>query len=103
MAQPAHPSLQASGISFDEPVVRHILGNYRTGGDKCVTPNGYTTHNGGVRANSASPLKQGAFIKSVPVDLRTRVAHVGQHTRGTQKYIIFNGHARIDRDIILNF
>ena len=47
-------------------------------------------------------FRSGGLVKRMPVHLRARIGDVGQNARRSEKDIIFDHRARVDRNIVLN-
>ena len=99
----AHPAVEPSGHADDERVIRHVGSDNGAGGDEGIASECYPADDGGVGADGGTTPDHGGFIKIPALHLAAWVGHVGEDAARTEKDIVFNDDAGVNRHVILNF
>ena len=97
-----HPPRLPARHAHDERVVGNILCNDAPGRDKSVAPDGDAANHCGVGSYGRTTPNQRRFVESLPVHLRARIGHIGQHAGGAEKNVILDDRSTIHGDIVLN-
>ncbi len=98
----AHPADLAGGVADDQGVGRHVFVDHGAGADKGIWADADAAHDSGVGADSSAFAHVGRQVIVFAVDGAAGVVHIGKHHRGTQKDIVFAGHAFVYRHVILH-
>src|ERR1700722_1214423 len=79
-----------------------VFGNHRARTDKGVFANGGPADDGGICAETRPAPDESSLIFVFPVDVASRVDHIGEAHRRTTKNIVLKLDAGIKRNIVLN-
>ena len=82
--------------------IRHIPVDDRSGTYKGIPAYGNAADNGGIGPDGRPFFHQRLLIFVFPGNLTARVVDIGKNHTGTAEHVILQGHAFIDRDIILD-
>src|SRR4051812_30319010 len=102
LAAAANPADPAGRIADHQGMGWHISGDHRARADHGVKPDCMAAHDRSIGPNAgATPHESGGkFI--APAYIRARQQHVCEHHAGSAEYVVFDGHAFEERDIVLN-
>src|SRR6266511_3834547 len=67
------------------------------------TPDGEPTENGCVRSHGGPVPDQRRTVLMLPRYMRARIDHVREHDRRPAEHAVFQRHAVVDRDVVLDF
>src|SRR5688572_33433883 len=98
----AHPGDLARRVTDHHRVVRHVLVDHGAGADEGVAAHGDAADDGGVGPDRAAAPQDGFLVERVPIHLRARVRHIGQHAGGPEEYVVFDHHAGVHRHVVLD-
>ena len=97
----ANPTCGSGRIAHNQLVWFNRLGDHRSGGDQAVFAKLDAADNRGVRADRGASADES--FSQLPVASGTRVPVVSKYRSRTHERLVFQKHAGIDRDIVLNF
>src|SRR5206468_4606665 len=102
-AAPAHPSLLPARVAGDQRKIRNIAGYDGARSHKGKTPDRESTENGCVRSQGDPlPDKRWAVLM-LPGDVAAGVDHIREHDRRPAEHAVFQRHAVVDRNVVLDF
>lgn len=101
-AMAAHPADVSGGIADHERIGRHIADDHRTGPDKRILSDGDAAHDGGVGAKGGAFFHQGSAKFVHAFDFTPGIKHIGEDHGGSTEYVVFEGDALVDGDIVLD-
>lgn len=99
---PAHPPCLPGRVAGHQRVIGHGPGHHTAGGNEAVPSKFNTTDNRRVCAHGGSAAQQRLLVDLLSVDLRARIAHVGQHAARTQEHIVLDSTSGVDRHVVLD-
>src|SRR5712671_3044719 len=102
VAVAAHPSDLVSRVSNHQSKVGYVLSYHRAGSDECVSPDLNSANDCRIGPNGAASLQTCGFVQRVPVNLRSRISNIRQHTGWPEKYVVLDRHACVDGYIVLD-
>src|SRR5271166_2904730 len=102
MAVATHPSHLTRWISDNQSEVWNTPGDHCASTDERIASDGDPAHNRCVGTNGAAALQMGRFVQRVPVHLGAWIGDVRQNARWSQKDVVFDHSACVDRHIVLN-
>lgn len=88
-------------IAHHQGVIRNIFRDHRPGADESVTTDGMAADDRSVGSDSGALLDKGGAHLVHFGDFRAGVEDVGEDHRGSTEDAVFEGHAFIDRDVVL--
>src|SRR3972149_2824387 len=98
----AHASLYPRWIAVDEGKIRHVMRDYRHRPYQCVTADSRSAQDSSICPARGPALHQGRQKLNVLIDFGSGIEDVGKDGGRANEYRIFQRHAVIDADIVLN-
>src|SRR5213592_2338333 len=98
----AHPSHAARRHAHHQRVRRDVGRHDRAGADERVLAERDAAQDRGVGADGAAPLHARGAVLVLARHVAPRVQHVGEHARRPAEHIVLQGHAFVDRDVVLD-
>jgi len=98
----AHPADLFCRVAHHEGVARSAAGQHGSGADEGVGADGVPAHYCGVGADGGPGLHQRGPHLVHAGDVRPWIEHVGEHHGGPAKHVVFQGHALVHRDVVLD-
>src|SRR5213596_2116308 len=98
----AHPSHAARRHAHHQRVRRDVGRHDRAGADERVLAERDAAQDRGVGTDGAAPLHARGAVLVLARHVAPRVQHVGEHARRPAEHIVLQGHAFVDRDVVLD-
>ncbi len=102
MAGTGHPPYPSGGIADHEGEGSHGVRNDTAGADKGIFTNLIATDNSDIGTDRRTAVHHRRAIFTLAGDERAGIDNVGEDSRWANEDIILEGHAIINRDIVLN-
>src|SRR6185437_12757084 len=98
----AHPADSTGGHAHHQGIRRYVRGHHGTRADEGVLTERHTTDDCRVRANGRAALHPRLAVLVLAGHVAAWVHDVGKHARRPTEYVVFERHALVDRDVVLN-
>ena len=98
----AHPPYLPGRDAGHQSVIFHILGHYGSGGDQGAPSYRMTAHYRAIRAERCAFAHARTRVNSVHREVRPRSIYIREYAGRTAEDIVFDLHALVDRNIVLN-
>src|SRR5687768_6469569 len=101
-AAPAHPAVNARGVSIDHRVVGHVARDHAAGADHAIAPERHPADDRGVGADRGAFPHQRLPVFVLALDVAPRVDHVREHHRGPAEDVVLEHDAGVHGDVVLD-
>ena len=98
----AHPADLFGRVAYHQGMIGDILRDHGTGADEGVTTDGVATDDGAVGSQGGAFFDEGGADLVHFGDFRPGIVDVGEDHGWTAEDAVFEGHAFIDTDVVLD-